>query len=247
MPEAFNHFAAIVRSENLRAQWKAEKRSVFTCSGCLISLGAALCLLSGFAGFWWAVGLVLFGMGAMILAVWFSESRKAPRAAAVDWTQEFAAHPEGAGLLEELRFFEAQGRLDERTHPALIGLLERGARAVHEVANAPAGDAQIRAIKAAQGALVDCVWIGRGLFQRKGGRAATFQKRCADPAYGASALAAISAIIADVEALAAGLHGEAAGAGYDRAPLERTLRHIEELRRAEAELPSSVVEGWDEA
>ncbi len=247
MPEAFNHFAAIVRSESLRAQKKAEAQAAFTCSGCLLAVGGALGLMSGFTGFWWASGMILGGIGALIVLIWIVEWRKEPRTAAADWSQEFAAHPEGAGLLEELRFFESQGRLNERTHPALIGLLERGARAVNEVEKAPAGDSQKRSLKAAQGALVDCIWIGRGLFQRKGGRAATFQKRCADPEYGAPALAAIAAIVADIEALAAGLNGQEAGAGFDRAPLERTLRHIEERRRAEAELPGSVLEDWDEA
>ena len=239
--QAFNHFAAIIHGQRVRTKRRHELRDYWTGTGCLGGGAILLFVGSAFvpAALWIAILQTIWFLAAVAGGIMRTRRQKQPSDEQA-WQQAFASHPGGAELLQELMFFAAQGRLNERAHPELRRLLEQGARALRHIE----ASGQAETIRVAREALVDCIWTGRSLFQRKGGRQATFQARCADPDFGRAALESIGRIIADLEALAANLHGESAGSGFDRAPLQRTLRALEERRKAEAELPSSVLEEW---
>lgn len=239
--QAFNYFTVIIDGQYALKYQKMEQRQFWIGLGWL---GGGVVILYFISTIVPAANVLVMLSAAWFTAALFGKLHEARRQKQPSdeqaWQQAFASHPGGAELLQELMFFAAQGRLNERAHPELRRLLEQGARALHHIE----ASGQAETIRVAREALVDCIWTGRSLFQRKGGRQATFQARCADPDFGRAALESIGRITADLEALAANLHGESAGSGFDRAPLQRTLRALEERRKAEAELPSSVLEEW---
>jgi hypothetical protein len=241
--QAFNHFAAIIHGQRSLASRHKKLGEYWATTGCL-GVGAVLLFIATLfvpGAIWLAILQTAWFLAAVAGGVMRAKRQQKPTGESA-WFLAFSSHPGGAELLDELIFFAAQGRLNERAHPELRRLLEQGARALHHIE----ASGQAETIRVAREALVDCIWTGRSLFQRKGGRQATFQARCADPDYGRAALESIGRITADLEALAANLHGESAGSGFDRAPLQRTLRALEERRKAEAELPSSVLEEWSD-
>lgn len=247
---AFNRFAAIIRGLEIAEQTRIQARDASGAMGCSF-LFFVFAVFSFFADvsprtilLWSCVALGFFFFGLY--------KRRRPVTMPLHlqgWEESFAQHAGAAELLEELRSFERQGLLAERTHPALLELLERASRAVDRIQKScldegmrslPQDDEwrQVMegSLRASREALVDCVWIGRHLFRRKRQRTTTFERNCADPEWGAAQLKAVEAVVEDLEQLAANLSGDLAALHANRTPLQRSLAHLQERHTAQAEL-----------
>ncbi len=247
---AFNRFAAIIRGLEVAAETRIRARDASGAMGC-----AFVFLAFGIFNILAAVsplGILFWGGLALGFYLYGLYKRRRPvslPAHLAGWDEAFAQHEGAAELLEELRGFERQRMLGERTHPEFLVLLERAARAVDRVQKAcqeegmrslPQDDEwrQVMegSLRASRDSLVDCLWMGRHLFRRKNQRTTTFERNCADPDWGAAQLKAVEAVVEDLEQLAANLSGDLAALHANRTPLQRSLAHLQERHEAQSEL-----------
>jgi hypothetical protein len=142
-------------------------------------------------------------------------------------------------LLRQLAGFEAQGTLESRMHPELSAKLERGAAAVMEIETLakalPERSLAERCVQTATEALWDAVWAGRHLVRLKGHRVKTFEKRCAEEGFGATALASVESLVQEIEALRQGLRPEGLEKPAGLSEMQLALEHLADHLRAEKE------------
>lgn len=199
MPQVFNHFVRFLMEHEPKRHYASRWWGIAGGSLVIASLIAMpFSVPTGFAGV--LLGIVLL----------FSQlvTRVKPSELAANIPGELT---EVWGLL---RWMASRRELSMRTHPELRDLLEEIAESRRTTLNAlrygawkdrarsPEGAQTIRDIEAVlQNALYDSVFIGRHLFRGKGQRESTFRSRCADPAFGRDALAAVREVRDEVRAL----------------------------------------------
>lgn len=199
MPQVFNHFVRFLMEHEPKRHYASRLWGIVGASLVIASLIAMpFSVPSGFAGL--LLGIVLL----------FSQlvTRVKPSELAADIPGELTE------VWGSLRWMASRRELSMRTHPELRDLLEEIAEsrrttlialrsgAWKDRARTPEGAQTIRDIEVVlQTALYDSVFIGRHLFRGKGQRDSTFRSRCADPAFGRDALAAVGEIRDEVRAL----------------------------------------------
>lgn len=149
----------------------------------------------------------------------------------------------------QVRAFADDGSLESRADPRMAVEIEGCADAHHRIAVSLSTDGWRKRCKTsedwraialesqmlADDLMADALLVSRPLFRPKGGRHATFEKRCGDPTFGTRELAQLRLIRSKLERLAVELADEPvlleqAGA------YERTLAYLDDLRRAEEEV-----------
>lgn len=145
-------------------------------------------------------------------------------------------------LVDELVDFEKSGTLIERTHAGHMALVERIALVREELSKLEAGASKeskelyVKSRQTVEEALHDALWMGRHLVRRKQQRRATFAKKLEDPNWGASELAQIEPLVADVECLLQVARPDGLEFPDLRSRLEDAIETLEEREAAIREL-----------
>lgn len=226
-------------SKYLRNKADASPKQKESCSpaGCLFPLGFAFLMYGLAAEALWGMAT---GVGVVVLAiiVAVAASEKATKQKAANW-----------GVVDDFVWLSGQRALATRIDPRALPLIEACASARNRVVASlespvwverakDANWAQIRtsAMEAVEGAMVDALSTSRELVRTRGMKQTVFDARCADAAYGATAIVRLEETRREMEELALRVQVELAAPEPEPSSIRKVLEQMHEVHVATQEL-----------